>query len=188
MKDINKYEGIYKVTEDGRIYSVKRNKFLKHRVITNKNNRSKEHVQCAINLYKDGKRKSYLIHRLVALAYIPNSENKPDINHKDGNPLNNNVDNLEWCTKSENMQHAIKNGLVDYYTEKQILIRSNNGKKMGRINSMKSRRKFTFTEAELIRKLHEVGKYSRNAISKAYKCSSKTIDNICNYRTYLQEA
>ena len=67
------------------------------------------------------------------------------------------------------------------------MIRSNHSKKAGAINGTKSRRLFTFGEAELIRKLHEVGMKSCLAISKVYGCSSKTIDNICNFKTYLQE-
>ena len=80
-------------------------------------------------LYKNKKRKAFLVHRLIALTYIPNPENKPDINHLDGNPLNNNVSNLEWCTKTENMKHAKETGLWDLYTEKQIRIRIENGQK-----------------------------------------------------------
>lgn len=64
------------------------------------------------NLYMNGKSSSKRIHRLVAEAFIPNPENKPDVNHKDGNKHNNSVDNLEWVNKSENMQHAYRTGLA----------------------------------------------------------------------------
>jgi len=65
-----------------------------------------------IYLYKDGeKRKSFKIHRLVAIAFIENKENKECVNHMDGNKKNNNVKNLEWATKSENLKHAYRKGL-----------------------------------------------------------------------------
>ena len=64
------------------------------------------------DLYENGERTTKRIHRLVAEAFIPNPENKPEVNHKDGNKHNNSVDNLEWVDKSENMQHAYRTGLV----------------------------------------------------------------------------
>ncbi len=57
-------------------------------------------------------RKAYGAHRLVAIAFIPNPLNKPDVNHIDGNKENNSINNLEWVTKTENMKHAVLNGLA----------------------------------------------------------------------------
>ena len=60
----------------------------------------------------EGKRYDFTIHRLVALAFIPNEENKPFINHKNGIKTDNRVENLEWCNQSENVTHAVKNRLI----------------------------------------------------------------------------
>ena len=64
-----------------------------------------------VQLYIDGKSFTKLIHQLVAEAFIENPDNKPDVNHIDGNKLNNNVSNLEWVTKSENIRHSLRTGL-----------------------------------------------------------------------------
>ena len=64
-----------------------------------------------VDLYKNGNRSTKRVHRLVGEAFVPNPDNKPDINHKDGNKHNNSFDNLEWATKSENMIHAYQTGL-----------------------------------------------------------------------------
>lgn len=65
-----------------------------------------------VNLYQNGKVHKYLAHRLVGLAFIPNPNNYPIINHIDGNPLNNHESNLEWCTQSHNIKHAWDTGLM----------------------------------------------------------------------------
>ncbi len=145
LKDIPGYEGLYAAIKDGRIWSYpkpcssKKGMFLKQQLSITKDNRTTPHKRLLVGLWKNKKRKMYLVHRLIASTYILNSENKPDINHKDGNSLNNSVENLEWCTKSENMQHAIKNGMIDYFTGKQIRIRSENGRKTIAQNSLKRR-------------------------------------------------
>ena len=64
----------------------------------------------------DGKQKHFYVHRLIATAFIPNPDKKTEVNHIDGNPLNNRVENLEWCTRSENAQHAYRTGLINPYS------------------------------------------------------------------------
>lgn len=93
----------YLVSENGEIFSTKRQKFLKPR--------KNEYGYLKINLYKNGKYKNFRVHRLVALTFIQNPNNYPIINHIDGNKLNNNISNLEWCTYSQNNKHAWKLGL-----------------------------------------------------------------------------
>lgn len=88
----------YQVSNRGRVINVKSGKVLKPGVY----NTGYEYV----NLYKNGKYKNYNIHRLVANAYIPNPDNLPQVNHIDENKCNNNVENLEWCTASQNTRHS----------------------------------------------------------------------------------
>lgn len=68
----------------------------------------------AVVLYQGGKQRRYYVHRLIAAAFIPNPLNKPYVNHIDGNPINNNVNNLEWVTNSENLAHAYQNLAESY--------------------------------------------------------------------------
>ena len=111
-KDIDGYEGLYQVSNLGRVKSLKNKKILKY----SKNYKG----YCQINLYKNGKRKKYCIHRLVALGYVNNILNKEQVNHIDGNKENNCVYNLEWVTCSENNKHAYKIGLNKSHTERKV--------------------------------------------------------------------
>jgi hypothetical protein len=103
-RDIQGYEGLYQVSSHGRVKSLKRGGRLVVLTI------SKFGYQC-ISLYKKYHRLPVKVHRLVAEAFIPNTENKSQVNHKDGNKTNNHYSNLEWVTPSENISHAYKNGL-----------------------------------------------------------------------------
>ena len=103
-KWIEGFEGLYRVSNFGRVYSEKTKKFLSQ-------NRVTKDGYIHVALRKNGKVYERRVNRLVAEAFLPNPENKPTVNHKDGNKLNNHVDNLEWATKEENMQHAYKLGL-----------------------------------------------------------------------------
>lgn len=109
-KDIPGYEGLYQVSADGQIKS---SKYIKgRRFEIKKQDLSGTRKYYAIELSKNGKTKKYLIHRLVALAFIGPRPDKHDINHIDGNKLNNHYSNLEYITRTANRNHAIKLGLV----------------------------------------------------------------------------
>ena len=192
MKDIIGYEGLYAVTEYGKVWSYPKrvNSFkgswmVQHEYVNTKR-RIKPHVQYTVPLSKDGKRIRHQVHRLVAQTYIPNPENKPQVNHKDGNPLNNNVDNLEWATQSENMRHARDSGMLNQYTEKSMANRSLQGRK-NQHNTVKARRMFTMEEVAEIKKTYSEGVKSARAIAKELGCSNNTISNICNNKTYQIE-
>lgn len=99
FKIIDGFEN-YSVNENGVVINTKTN-HIKAQI---KNNRGYLYV----NLYNNGKHKKEFVHRIVAKAFIKNPDNKPYINHIDGNPFNNCVHNLEWCTPLENVEHASK--------------------------------------------------------------------------------
>ena len=101
MKDIKGYEGLYAITSCGKVWSYRSKKFLK---LLHRGN-----GYLSVNLYKDGKMVSYSIHRLVAEAYIPNPENKPQVGHLDENPSHNWINNLEWCFAKENCNYGTHN-------------------------------------------------------------------------------
>lgn len=98
MRDIKGYESLYAVTSCGKIFSYRKKKFLSPR----KNNSG----YLRVALYKDGKAKDFLVHRLVAEAYLPNPANLPQVNHIDEDKTNNALLNLEWCTAAENVNYS----------------------------------------------------------------------------------
>lgn len=102
IKDIIGYEGLYRIDEYGNVYN--KDGILLRPYITNKGYK-------AIDLYKDGIRKKYLIHRLVAIYFVPNLYDYPIVLHKDNVKLNTHYINLQWGTYSENNSQAIKDGL-----------------------------------------------------------------------------
>lgn len=115
-KPVTGYEGLYEVSNSGYVHSI-------NRIVTDINgitykrkgvNLKPNKTKCGylqVGLSKNNSLMSYTVHTLVAVAFIPNTENKPTVNHKDGNKLNNNDWNLEWATKSEQTIHALKNNL-----------------------------------------------------------------------------
>lgn len=101
-KSVKGYEGLYEVSSLGRVKNVKKSKFI---AIVKRDKNSE--YRCA-SLSKDGTQKIYGVHRLVAEAFLPNPENLPVVNHKDENPANNCVENLEWCTQQYNCTYGTR--------------------------------------------------------------------------------
>ena len=131
-KDVKGYEGLYQVSNLGKIESLTR-------IVTNKINvtrvfkgqamlliKSKGYLVLSVS--KNGNQKVKKAHRLVAQAFIHNPDSKCCVNHKDGNKLNNNVNNLEWVTPKENNDHAYKTGLKNCnHLKKKVVMLSLNG-------------------------------------------------------------
>ena len=136
-KDISNYEGLYQISNYGRVKSL--SKYKSRTVIILKAHKNKD-SRYDIKLYKDGKKKGFYVHRLVAETFIPNPENKPEVNHI--NPVtkdlcDNRVCNLEWCTSKENSLWMMKCGNMyqpclgkfgkEHHVSKPIIQLSNNG-------------------------------------------------------------
>lgn len=96
-KPIKEFDGLYLISDDGKVFSVRTNKTLRTFI-------SSGYERLELNI--DGKAQKHFVHRLVAETFIPNPDNLPCVNHKDENPLNNHADNLEWCTYEYNSNYG----------------------------------------------------------------------------------
>lgn len=105
-RDINGYEGLYEVSNMGRVKSLNYNRTNQEKILKLGKNKNGYMI---VVLCKNGKTKTCQVHRLVANAFIGNPNNLPMINHKDENPSNNCVDNLEWCDASYNQNYGTAN-------------------------------------------------------------------------------
>lgn len=121
-KDIVGYEGLYQVSNLGRVKSLPRfdrkGRFHSEKIKSQVNNGNGYMI---VNLKHNGKQQMRTVHRLVAEHFISNDLELPEVNHIDGNKSNNIVTNLEWCTRSENVKHAVDNGLHTEFGQRKVL-------------------------------------------------------------------
>lgn len=110
-KDVPEFEGKYQVSNLGRVKSLKRKSWNGYKLIDQPEKILKQmetaYGYYMVNLWKDNKVKSIVVHRLVSICFLPNPEKKRTVNHIDGNKKNNRLENLEWATYSENRKHAV---------------------------------------------------------------------------------
>ena len=158
MKEIPGYEGKYLVSENGEVYSVRR-QGTDGRTLSKRFN-SNGYV--CVDLLRGKSKKRALVHRLVGEAFIPRPEGMNYINHIDGNKTNNHVSNLEWCTRSGNMKHAFSTGL---------------SKVPCLSNEHHPNHKLTNNEVIMIRRLYNDGKTGPE-LSRQFGVSKEQIYNI----------
>lgn len=170
-KDIEGYEGIYQVSDEGNVRSLDRITKYKNTIHKmklsgkpikgNTNTRGYRYV----NLCKNSNKKTITVHRLVMKHFIPNHENKSEINHIDGNKTNNKLSNLEWVTSKENYDHSVSIGL------RKNRYKGNNPK----LNE---------NEVKAIREMYDSGNYTQKEIAEKYDVNRNTIGDLLSRKSW----
>ena len=141
-KSIPGYEGLYQVSNFGRVKSLSRYARV-HNGVRKVGERIRKPILKAtgyydVLLYKDGRRKRFLVHQLVAKAFLENPNNYKQINHKDENPKNNHLSNLEWCSQSYNNNYGNHNKKISASVPKKPVLQiADDGHVIQRFNSIK---------------------------------------------------
>lgn len=170
-KDIEGYEGLYKVSSHGNVLSLKYcGSNRKHLLAPNTDHKG----YLMAHLSKKGKTKTFKIHRLVASAFIPNHNNLPQVNHKDENPLNNCVNNLEWCDRAYNNNYGTikqrRSVIMDAHpkTSKVVVCELSDGNKIEYPSARKAAKLLGVSSSTIINRCN--GKYGEyNGMKFYYK-------------------
>ena len=171
-KEVSGYNGVYFVSNLGNVKSIDHyiknafgGKSIKKGRVLKKFKSVKGYLQTSLS--KDTVRFNTGVHRLVSLSFIPNPENKPQVNHINGIKHDNRVENLEWCTNSENQRHAVKNGLCNpNFSEKHHMS------------------KLTNEQVKTARRMHELG-WSNKILANHYNITQTAMSNILRKKTYI---
>mgnify|MGYP000265356619 CR=1 FL=1 len=186
-KEIESTNGAYEVSSHGNVRSVERTVIrsngcphsVRSRILKAATDSCGYH---RVALSVDGKLTTHKVHRLVASAFIPNPCNKPQVNHIDGIKTNNNPENLEWVTNKENINHAIKNGLIRMQYSPIERIRSvNKTIKKGSLNGFS---KLTEKDVIEIRQKYTPTVYTRGMLAKEYGVKVATIKDVVNRKSW----
>ena len=179
-KDIPEYEGYYQISSWGRVKALTREIIRKDNVKIIRQERflipSNDNNYLRVKFTIDGVAKSLRLHRLLAEAFLinPNPDLWNIVNHIDGNKLNNNLSNLEWCSSSQNVKHAWDNKI-------------NNDSNYRKFKNGYSRRKFSEEQMDGIRQEYATGLFSYETLANKYDCGITTISRIINNTFYQSD-
>lgn len=160
FRDIKDFEGLYQISNLGRVKSIR---FRKEKILKPFPTVS---GYLMVDLRKNKKSKYISIHRLVAIAFILNEKNKPEVNHINGIKADNRVENIEWSTRSENVKHAYKMGL------------------MCKKGMNHSRLKLNEMQVRVIRRILELGKLKQRRIGEIFKITPEHVSLIKNRKVW----
>lgn len=166
------FDGIYAVTNDGRVWSCQRGLWLKPR--------RQNSGYLFVSLYGSGDRsfKNFTVHRLVACAFVPNPRGLRCVNHLDGDKDNNRAENLEWVSHSENMRHAVEHSLWVVPPGARARM-----KLQGLAN-----RGLPFETAARIRELYRSGRYRQNELAEQFGVDFRLVNRIVRGKAYVEAA